>query len=99
MHACPDATLFAALIASRPNPTRLRDVEPPEPDVADLVLRLAKAARRTTSALREASVCLAADRDGPHLPALLIRAEAAAMEQAECMAALILCLTPQTVAA
>ena len=99
MHACPDAALFAALIAARPNPTRLAEGGPREPDLVDFVLRLSSAVKETTSALREAHACLTSVRGGPRLPGLLARAEAASMEQAECTAALIQHLRPRIVAA
>ena len=90
----PDAALFAALIGSPSRP-------PPrtEPDLADLVLRLAGSVRQTTAMLREASACLAMERGGPRLPGLLARAEVASLDQAECTAALIRHLAPEAAAA
>lgn len=90
----PDAELFAALVDSRPGPPR-EEVN----DLADLVLRLASAVRKTTVALREASACLAEERGGPRLPQLLAQAESAALEQADCTTALIRRLAPRLAAA
>jgi len=80
----PDAALFAALIGASPAPPRRA-----EPDVADLVLRLASSVRHTTSALREASACLHAGQTGPRLAGLLAQAEAASVDQAECATRLL----------
>jgi len=94
LSASPDATLFAALLASPASPPRGE-----MNDLADLVLRLAGAVRETNLALREASACLAAEGGGHRLPKLLARAEAAALEQAKCTSALIERLAPEQVAA
>lgn len=94
MPPSPDATLFEALVNSRPIPQRGQAEE-----LTDLVLRLASAVRQTTVALREASACLAEERGGPRLPELLARAEAASLEQADCTTALIRHLAPRLAAA
>lgn len=75
----PDASLFAALIGASPTPPRRV-----EPDLADLVLRLAASVRETTATLREASVCLQDGHAGPRLAGLLAQAEAASLDQANC---------------
>lgn len=80
----PDAALFAAFIGALPAPPRRA-----EPDVADLVLRLASSVRQTTSALREASACLQEGQPGPRLAGLLAQAEAATLDQAECTTRLL----------
>lgn len=90
----PDALLFDSLLNNRPIPAREE-----AQDLADLVLRLAGAVRETTVALREASACLAQPQGPAHLPELLIRAEAACLEQANCTTALIQRLAPRLAAA
>ena len=80
----PDAALFAALLGASPTARR-----PPEPDLADLVLCLVQSVRRSTAALRDASACFAREPDGERLAALLAQAQAAALDQAECTAALV----------
>lgn len=90
----PDALLFESLVNSRPSPPKDEAHE-----LADLVLRLAGAVRETTTALREASACLADDQARPRLPEILARAEAAALQQADCTTALIGRLAPRLAAA
>lgn len=80
----PDAVLFAALIGVQPTLPRRAD-----PDVADLVLRLAASVRQTTAALREASACLQEGQTGPRLAGLLAQAEAASLDQADCATRLL----------
>lgn len=94
MPPSPDATLFEALVQSRPS-ARRDDAA----DLANLVLRLACAVRQTTVALREASACLAEEPGGRRLPKLLARAEIASLEQADCTTALIQRLAPRLAAA
>lgn len=84
----PDAVRHPALIGALPEPPRRA-----EPDLADLVLRLAGSVRQTTAALREASACLQAGHTGPPLAELLAQAEAAALDQTDCATRLLGWLT------